>query len=252
MPDQKPTTPRVFLCRHGETEWSKTGRHTGTTDVVLTPHGSAQVLATGKLIIGAGKLVEPSKLSHIYVSPRKRAQQTAGLLLEALGSGTEVDGDIGAETRTVKEKMVTTADLTEWNYGMYEGLTPREIRTSRKERGLDQERGWEIWRDGCEDGESPEQVSARLDAFIERIREPHRRILGGEAVEASGGGDVLLIAHGHILRAFAKRWLGFPLEFPLSMILEPGGVGILSYDHHTVDEPAVLLGMAFPTKQTGS
>jgi len=132
----------------------------------------------------------------------------------------------------------TTEDIREWEYGAYEGLLTAQIRATRKEHGLDKERPWDIWVDGCEEGESAAEVSERLDRVIVKIREIQGPFMHGEK-----GVDVVLIAHGHILRAFAKRWIGFELGVRLPMMLEPGAVGVLSYEHHKVDEPAFLLGV---------
>ncbi|KAF2138270.1 uncharacterized protein K452DRAFT_234340 [Aplosporella prunicola CBS 121167] len=226
MSDKDAGTPRVYLARHGETEWTKNGRYTGTTDLLLTPVGEAQVLASGRLLVGPAHLIDPSKLAHVFVSPRTRAQQTFDLLF---GKGA------------LQDRVTTTEGLAEWDYGAYEGLLTKEIRARRKDKGLDQERPWDIWRDGCEDGESAQQVTDRLDALIKQIREIQAPNMHGEKPA-----DVVLVAHGHLLRAFTKRWLGYPMDFPLSMMMEPGGIGILSYQHHNVDEPAFLLGMALP------
>jgi len=126
--------------------------------------------------------------------------------------------------------------LREWTYGLYEGKTPKEIKEDRKARGVDQDgKVWDIWRDGCEEGESPAEVKERIDGLIERIKEIQ---MGGKAE----GGDVLLVSHGHLLRAFTKRWLQLEMDFPFRMILEPGGIGTLSYAHNSVDEPALVLG----------
>lgn len=90
----------------------------------------------------------------------------------------------------------------------------------------------------------PAEVAQRLDALIAEIRARQAPNMHGEAPA-----DVVLVAHGHLLRAFTKRWLGYPMEFPLSMMLEPGGVGILSYQHHSIDEPAFMVGMALPLEK---
>lgn len=127
----------------GETEWSKNGRYTGITELELTEDGIQQVLGTGKILIGPGKLIDPLKLAHAFVSPRKRAQTTFDLLFDGFGR----------EALLKDEKVTTTEALAEWDYGRYEGLFTREIRARRKDQGLDQERPWDIWRDGCEDGE---------------------------------------------------------------------------------------------------
>lgn len=101
---------------------------------------------------------------------------------------------------------------------------------------------WDIWRDGCEGGESPEDVTARLDAFIGELREKWHK---GRFGKDGKPNDVLIVAHGHILRALAARWVGKRLEENPSLILEAGGVGTLSYEHHNIEEPAILLGGAF-------
>jgi len=194
----------------------------------LTEKGREQVLATTKIVYGKGKLIDPAQLAKIYVSPRIRASQTFDIVT-------------GGEGR--KE---ITEELAEWEYGLYEGLLTKQIREARKERGLDEEKEWDIWRDGCEEGEyvsshntgcqffnffltdcellrSPQQVSTRLDTLIAKIRDiqaPH--------MDDGEPADVVLVAHGHILRAFVKRWLGYPLNFRLLLILEPGGVGVVT------------------------
>lgn len=137
-----------------------------------------------------------------------------------------------------------TENIAEWNYGDYEGKLTKEIKAIRKGKGLDKERSWDIWRDGCEGGERPQEVERRLDDLIGRIRAIQRPLLQNRS-----SGDVVVVAHGHILRAFVKRWLQYPLEFPLSMMLEPGGVGGLSYQHGSIDEPAILVGLSYPSKE---
>ncbi|MCJ1257013.1 hypothetical protein MMC24_004838 [Lignoscripta atroalba] len=224
-------TPRVFLARHGDTEWTSSGRHTGITELELTDNGVKQVLGTGKILVGPGKLIDPAKLAHVFVSPRKRAQVTLDLLFEGAGK----DG-------LIKEhKVTTTEELAEWDYGKYEGLLTKEIRARREGQGLDQERPWDIWRDGCEDGETARQVSDRLDRLIHKIQVLQQPYMHGEKPA-----DVVLLSHGHLLRAFAKRWLQYPMDSALSLMMEPGGIGILSYQHHSMEEPALLLGWGFP------
>lgn len=129
----------------GETEWTKNGRYTGKTDLELTAHGIQQVAGTAALLVGPGKLIDPALVNHIWVSPRKRARQTFQCLFDADASslGISIDGD----------RVTVTEDIAEWDYGDYEGLLTDEIRLKRKERGLDKEKGWDIWRDGCEGGE---------------------------------------------------------------------------------------------------
>ena len=142
MSDQNAGTPRVYLARHGETEWTVTGQYTGVTDLDLTENGIRQVATSGQMLVGSGKLIDPSRLARIFISPLKRAQTTFRLLFE----GED-------QSLSVEEIAETTDELTELNYGDYEGLVTKEIRQRRKEGGLDQERPWDIWRDGCEGGE---------------------------------------------------------------------------------------------------
>ena len=142
MSDQNAGAPRVYLARHGETEWTINGRYTGTTELDLTNNGVEQVVASGRILVGSGKLIDPARLVRIFISPRKRALATFRLLFEGEGRNF-----------CVNEIAQTTDQLAELDYGDYEGLVTTEIRQRRKERGLDKERPWDIWRDGCEGGE---------------------------------------------------------------------------------------------------
>ncbi|KAE8331827.1 histidine phosphatase superfamily [Aspergillus sergii] len=233
--------PRCFIIRHGETEWSLNGRHTGVTDLALTPNGEKRVKATGKALVGNDRLIAPRKLVHVYVSPRARAQRTLELLeigcRERLPWHEERKSEDEEPIRT-EAKIEITEAVREWDYGDYEGLTSKQIREMREENG---EEPWDIWRDGCPGGESPEDVVRRLDALIADIRKKFH----GPCFDGEGGqGDVLIVAHGHILRAFAMRWTGKPLT-ETALILEAGGVGTLSYEHHNIEEPAIILGGGF-------
>ncbi|HUJ47090.1 MAG TPA: histidine phosphatase family protein [Rhizomicrobium sp.] len=138
----------VFAIRHGETEWSLNGRHTGTTDIPLTENGR-------KLAERLRSTLAGETFSLVLVSPLQRAQETCRL------SG-------------LADQAITDPDLVEWNYGEYEGLTPDEIRK------LDP--GWMIFRDGCPGGETPEQVGARVDRVIARTRDSK----GDDALFAHG------------------------------------------------------------------
>jgi len=183
------------------------------------------VLQSSKVIVGHGKPIDPSKLAKIIISPRTRARRTFELLFDE------------AAQAALKDTVEVTEDVREWEYGVYEGLLTAEIRSGRKERGLDTEGAWDIWHDGCEGGESPAQLASRLDEVIAGIRRMQAPHMHGEQAA-----DVVVIAHGHSLRAFAKRWIGFEMGMGLPLMLEPGAVGVLSYEHHRVDEPALLLG----------
>ncbi|KAL8402557.1 hypothetical protein RB596_009073 [Gaeumannomyces avenae] len=225
MSDQDALTPRVFLIRHGATEWAKSGRYTGITDIDLAPEGIEQISSVASLLVGAGKLLDPSRLVRVFVSPRKRAKRT----FELLGvKGTW--------------KLTETEAIAEWNYGDYEGLKNEQIRSLRKERGLDSERKWDIWRDGCEGGESMDQITRRLDELILEIREIQGPCMNGEQPA-----DVLIVAHGLILRCFVKRWIGLSVDNPnFPMMLNPGGVSILSYKGNNIKNPALHIGLALP------
>jgi len=132
----------VFLIRHGETEWSLSGQHTGSTDIPLTDHGEA-----------AARLLAPvladRDFSLVLCSPLQRARRTCELA--GLGGQASID-----------------PDLAEWNYGSYEGLTPAAIR--------EQQPGWLVFRDGCPAGESPAEVGERVDRVISRVRQNGGRV----------------------------------------------------------------------------
>ncbi|KAI4146206.1 MAG: hypothetical protein LQ341_002153 [Variospora aurantia] len=180
MTDQVSITPRVFLARHGQTEWTKSGRYTGTTEMNLTDVGRQQVLGTSRVVVGTGKLIDPAKLGQVLVSPRNRAQQTFDLLF----------AEAQAKALTVDNKVKTANELAEWNYGAYEGLLTSEILARRRDQGLDQ---WNIWEDGCENGESAAEVAARLDTLIKHIRDVQAPNMHGETEKAC---DIVLISHG--------------------------------------------------------
>nr|POF01264.1 sedoheptulose 1,7-bisphosphatase [Quercus suber] len=229
MPDKDASTPRVFLIRHGQTEWSQSGQYTGKTDIPLTATGEEQVQGTAQIVYGSGRLLDPAKIAKVWLSPRKRAIRTYELLSGQTG-GFEI-----------------TEALAEWDYGQYEGLKTHEIRSLRQSRGLDSERAWDIWTDGCEGGEYVPDSGVLRGDFTRLTDDSHQiRELQAPHMKDAEPKDVVLVAHGHLTRAFAKRWLGYDLSFPLSLMMEPGGVGILSYQHHSIDEPALLLGIGFP------
>jgi len=175
MPDHS-----VYLIRHGETEWSLNGRHTGTTDIPLTENGR-NVARQWKPV------ASQQTFALVMTSPLQRARETCELT--GLGQRAEVDND-----------------LREWNYGEYEGLTTKQI--------LAQRPSWMIFTDGCPGGESPDEIQARIDRVIKKVR----------AVE----GDVALFAHGHFLRSFGARWLGLRAEEGRYFLLDPATVSVLS------------------------
>ncbi|KAI9656651.1 MAG: hypothetical protein M1831_004561 [Alyxoria varia] len=250
-PSHQPPVPRVFIVRHGETSWSLSGRHTGTTDIPLTANGERRICATGRALFGPDRLVVPANLAAVFVSPRVRARRTWELLR---GEGCPHEEDL-------EGRVEVRSDVAEWDYGDFEGRTSRDIGVERSEQGLGK---WDIWRDGSPGGESPEQITQRLDKVIAELRQrfhaPAMNRAHDEAQNPTGPSvvrslmhtlghrppsDVLIVAHGHILRAFAARWVGKSIADNPSLLLEAGGVGTLSYEHHNLEEPAILLGGAF-------
>lgn len=175
-------TQEVWLVRHGETEWSRDGRHTGRSDVPLTAKGedAARLL---RAPLGG------QHFDEVLVSPRQRARRTA-----------ELAGFSDAQV---------TDEVAEWNYGDYEGLTRPEIQKQRP--------GWTIWNDGGPGGESPQQVSDRVDRLIERVR-------------ASDCERVLIFAHGHVLRCVGARWVGEPVVVGEHLFLDTATLSVLGYD----------------------
>jgi broad specificity phosphatase PhoE len=186
------TLQTVYLVRHGETAWSLTGQHTGLTDLPLTERGECS----------ARQLVAPLrglKFARVFTSPLQRARRTCELA--GFGSSAEVDGD-----------------LVEWDYGEYECLRTAEIRDLRP--------GWEIFRDGIPGGESIEQIGARADRVVSRIR--------------SIPGAVLLFSSGHFLRVLAARWLGLEPQAARFFLLAAASLSMLTYEHGP-SEPAIGL-----------
>lgn len=115
---------------------------------------------SAKTLVGIGKLIDPGNLVHIFVSPRTRARETFKLLFGNLPPGNNVDdgaavgdSDEFGSYIVPSEKVTITEDIAEWDYGAYEGMLVGDIRKGRKERGLDQDGEFYIWRDGCEEGE---------------------------------------------------------------------------------------------------
>jgi probable phosphoglycerate mutase len=171
----------VFAIRHGETAWSLSGQHTGTTDIPLTDNGR-------RLAERMRSALARETFALVLCSPMQRTRDTCELA--GLGDMSVIDGD-----------------LVEWNYGNYEGLTPTQIHETAP--------GWLIFRDGCPGGEAPEQVGARADRVITRVR--------------AAEGDVALFAHGHVLRVLAARWIGLSAAGGQHFLLDTGTLCILSY-----------------------
>ncbi len=173
----------MVLLRHGETEWSLSGRHTGKTDIPLTEEGRRQARALGSRL-------DAWRFALVLTSPLQRALETCRLA----GYG---------------EQAQQRPDLVEWDYGRYEGLTSNQI------EGIDP--GWSLWRDGGPDGEKVVDVGQRTDRVIAEVR--------------GVDGDVLIFAHGHVLRVLASRWLGEPPEGGRHYALQTAALSVLSYEH---------------------
>lgn len=209
--------PKCFILRHGQTEWSEIGKRTSFTDLALTDKGRDLVLRTASRLVGPDKTIDPSRIGKIYVSPRLRAQQTLQLL--------NLPASIPVET---------TELLAEFNYGEYEGMKTKDIKTLT---GNDK---WETWIDEAPGAETPAQVQQRCDDLIKLIRSRHHEPFFNNASKDSiERPDVLLVAHGHILRGFGARWLNLEISQARALQLDAGGVGILSYEHHEIEEPAI-------------
>lgn len=231
MPIFKSRTPRLILVRHGQTAWSKSGQYTSRTDLPLTDYGVKQMRATGRVLIGYGStnLIKPAELKLIICSPRKRAKETKDLLLEGL-----------PESQKLGIRVEVDEDIREWDYGDYEGLLTKQIQERREEKKLPGGKDWNIWQYGCENGETAKDITERVDRLIAKVRKIHKR-----ALDNNEFCDVMVIAHGHILRCLAARWIGRPVNKNPQFMLDAGGVGVLSYQHHNLDEPALYLTGAF-------
>lgn len=234
----KSHTPRCILIRHGQTEWSKTGQYTSITDLSLTPYGVKQMKMTGSKLIGPtnNKLINPNDVKLIITSPRKRAIETKDLLFESIKDSQNIPTKIDENIR-------------EWEYGDYEGLLTQQIIDLRASRGLPNAEKWNIWEYGCENGETADEVTIRVDKIISEIRAIHEKYLNNNE-----NCDILVIAHGHILRCFAARWIDAPINKNPKFMLDAGGVCVLSYQHHNINEPALYLTGAFtaPVEEEGA
>ncbi len=201
----------LIVLRHGETQWSKAGRHTGRTDIPLTAHGAAMAKSLGPLV---ARLIGGDGLAAVFTSPAQRAVRTTELA--GLG-GPGAPGSIGG----LEPKQ--DPDLWEWDYGGYEGITTAEIQRERP--------GWFLWRDGvipgdaAHPGETVEQVGERVDRVLKR------------AVPLLASGDVALVAHGHVLRVLTARYLSLPPTDGRLFRLDTGTVSTLGTEH---DEPVIL------------
>jgi broad specificity phosphatase PhoE len=183
--------PRLFLARHGDTAWTDSRQRTGRTDIPLNAVGEDRARQFGLRL-------KRYSFASVFTSPLQRASKTCELA--GFGAVATVD-----------------PDLVEWDYGQYEGLVLGEIHRKRPT--------WELFRDGCPEGESPEDVAARADRIIARVM--------GIA------GDVLAFSSGHIIRMIAARWLGLAPMAGRFFYCRPASVGVLAFEHKSRDEPII-------------
>ena len=181
-------THRCLLIRHGQTGWSLDGRHTGRTDLPLTPEGEAQSRALGPKLVAY-------QFTAVLCSPLLRARRTCELA--GLGGRAVID-----------------PDLREWAYGAYEGLTTEEIRSERP--------GWDLFVDGAPGGETAADVGWRADRVMARIR--------------GMTGAVACVAHAHVLRVLAARWVGLDPAGGRYLVLAPASVSELGWER---DQPVI-------------
>jgi len=184
--------PVIYLARHGETAWSLSGQHTGLTDVPLTERGERNARRLGERLAGLA-------FAKVFTSPLQRAARTCELA--GFGAAAEVD-----------------PDLVEWNYGKFEGLRTAEIHATHPD--------WQLFRDGYPGGESPDQIGARADRVVSRVR----------AIK----GDVLIFSSGHFLRMLATRWLGLEPANGRFFMLSTASVSVLGYEND-LSQPVIRL-----------
>jgi len=192
MPQMSEQLPTIYLARHGETAWSISGQHTGRTDLPLTERGERNARRLGERLNGL-------TFAKVLTSPLQRAARTC----ELAGFGGIAQTD---------------ADLLEWNYGEFEGRRSEDIHAECP--------AWQLFRDGCPNGETPGQVGARANRVVRQLR----------ALQ----GDVLLFSSGHFLRVLAARWLGLEPAAGRFFILSTASLSALSYEHN-LSQPAIRL-----------
>ncbi|RUM26598.1 histidine phosphatase family protein [Rhizobium vallis] len=182
--------PEIHLVRHGETEWSLSGRHTGRSDIPLTANGEAAARKLPERLAGLS-------FSAVWSSPSQRARNTCELA--GFGSGA-----------------IVKDDLAEWDYGAYEGITTKQILADRP--------GWQLFRDGCPNGEMAADVGRRADAIIRELRQAN--------------GTILIFSSSHFLRVLAARWLGLPPQDGAHFVLDTTSISVLGYEHD-LTEPVI-------------
>jgi broad specificity phosphatase PhoE len=185
--------PKLFLARHGDTAWTDSHQHTGRTDLPLNERGEEHARQLGERL-------RAFTFAGVFTSPLRRASKTCELA--GFGAKPEVD-----------------PDLIEWDYGRFEGQRTSDV--------LKEWPGWELYRDGCPGGESPEDVAMRADRFIARVHNIN--------------GDVLAFSSGHIIRMIAARWAGLTPAAGRVFFCRPASVGVLGFERESRDQPIIRL-----------
>ncbi len=175
----------IFIARHGATEWSVSGQHTSATDLPLLEQGREEAGAMAAKVAGV-------QFALVLCSPLLRARQTC-------------------ELAGFSDAAQITDDLREWDYGDYEGLTTPQIR--------ERDPSWDLWTQGCPQGETPDQIGARVDRVLARF------------AEVDGNG--IAFAHGHVLRVLTARWLEMGVAAGARFKLEAGSIGVLGHERET-------------------
>ena len=184
--------PRLFLVRHGDTDWTDSHRHTGRTDIPLNAQGEQHARSIGVRL-------KDEKFARVFISPLVRVRRTCEL------AGLDAHAEI-------------IPDLTEWNYGDYEGRLTVDVHCERPD--------WNLYRDGAPGGESPEEVAARADRFLNVVR--------------SLAGDIAAFSSGQMIRMIAARWLGLPPLAAKCFYTATASIGILGYEHNQKQSVVLL------------
>ncbi|WP_309382457.1 histidine phosphatase family protein [Cerasicoccus frondis] len=191
--------PRIYLARHGETAWTISRQHTGRTDLPLTDGGRREAEHVRQRLADRCEGRDYCPLpEHVFSSPLKRAYETCAIA-------------------TNRKQIDTWDDLMEWDYGDYEGLTTKEIQAGNP--------NWNIFKDGSPGGESIDDVGARADRVVTRLRE-------------LAAPEAFVFSHGHFLRVVMARWLRQPVSAGAFFVLSTAAVVVLGYEHD-LDEPCI-------------
>ena len=189
---------RIYLMRHGETAWSLSGQHTGRADIPLTKNGEEEARQLGERL-------KSISFNQVYCSPLLRAQQTAALA-------------------GLSQSLMIDDDLAEWDNGDYEGKTHADVSVLRP--------NWNLFRDGCPNGETPADISMRADRLVARF--------------VQRDGNIAVFAHSHIGRVLAARWIGLDVEHAERFLLDTASVSVLSHNREATKPRSIMLWNSTP------